>query len=185
MHRGSACGGCAYTWQIYQIYQQWSPDVERGVFIYQEEKGHVYRWKVSQVWLSMLLIVKNANTNFKCQNESFYSCTWPRERQRCDFAKLQREVESRRFCVHSPKMKLCFWNPLRWDIWVVSRKMRGYFSVNQKPSIFRGDIFLDVEICRRWSCYLLLQPLLLLLLSMIVVVKLRQVTFYSKQSNAK
>ena len=113
------------------------------------------------------------------------SCTWPRERQRCDFAKLQREVESRRFCVHSPKMKLCFWNPLRWDIWVVSRKMRGYFSVNQKPSIFRGDIFLDVEICRRWSCYLLLQPLLLLLLSMIVVVKLWQVTFYSKQSNAK
>ena len=48
--------------------------------------------------------------------------------------------------------------------------------------VLRGDIFLDVEICRRWSCYLLLQPLLLLLLSMIVVVKIATSNFYSKQS---
>ena len=32
---------------------------------------------------------------------------------------------------------------------IVSRKMRGYFFRKAKIKYFRGDIFLDVEICRR------------------------------------
>ena len=31
----------------------------------------------------------------------------------------------------------------------VSRKMRGYFFRKAKTKYFRGDIFLDVETCRR------------------------------------
>ena len=51
--------------------------------------------------------------------------------------------------------------------------------------VFRGDIFLDVEICQRWSCYLLLQPMLLLLLPIIVVVKIATSNFLPKASKKK
>ena len=63
----------------------------------------------------------------------------------------------------------------------VSRKMRGYFFRKAKTKYFRGDIFLDVETCRRYSCYLLLQPVVVVINDCCCQTMISNLLFKAKQ----
>ena len=57
----------------------------------------------------------------------------------------------------------------------VSRKMRGYFSVIQKPKVPRGNIFLDVEIC--WcQSWIAIAIVVVIVVAVVVVNAMSKVT---------